>query len=93
MIDRGQGLNNAVHDAAYLSRALSAVCHDGKSLKQEISEYEKEIVKRGHEAVISSTENSLMLTDWGKFTKSPLFQYGVKQGTQTSQSGSDKEKE
>ena len=78
--DRGQGLNNAVHDAAYLGRALSAVCDDGKSLKQAITEYEKEIVERGHEAVVSSTENSLMLTDWAKFTNSPLFKHGLKQG-------------
>ena len=41
--------------------------------------FEDEVVARGHDAVLSSTENSLMLVDWEKVTQSPMFKYGLKQ--------------
>lgn len=78
--DRGQGLNNAIHDAAYLGRALQGVCHNGKTISEAIDAYDKEVVERGHEAVISSGENSMMLVDWDKLKESPMFKYGLQQG-------------
>lgn len=78
--DRGQGLNNAIHDAAYLGRALEGVCHNGESVSEVIENYDKEVVERGHEAVISSGQNSMMLVDWDQLKESPMFKYGLKQG-------------
>lgn len=77
--DRGQGLNNAVHDAAHLGSALKEVCQAGKSLVEAIDVYEKEVVERGHDAVISSGQNSMMITDWNQLKESPIFQSGMKQ--------------
>ena len=75
--DRGQGLNNAIQDAAHLGRALREVSHDGKRLIDAISAYEKEVVERGYEAVISSGENSMMVTDWSQLKNSPIFKSGL----------------
>ena len=41
--------------------------------------YEKELVVRGHEAVISSGQNSMMCTDWSQLKESLIFKAGVKQ--------------
>lgn len=41
------------------------------------SEYEKELVQRGHEAVVSSEMNSRMLLDWKQLKDSPMFRYGT----------------
>ncbi len=76
--DRGQGLNNAVHDAAYMGRALNEIRYDGKPLKNTIDAYDKEVVERGHDAVISSGQNSLMLVDWSQLKESPMFKYGIR---------------
>jgi len=66
-----------VHDAAYLGRALKDVSHDGNSLKMAINAYDKEVVERGHDAVISSGQNSMMLVDWSQLRESPMFKYGL----------------
>ena len=36
---RGQGLNNAIHDAAYLCRALAKHVEDGKLLPEAMAAY------------------------------------------------------
>ncbi|CAD6593135.1 MAG: hypothetical protein ASARMPREDX12_006858 [Alectoria sarmentosa] len=74
---RGQGLNNAVHDAAYLGRALNDHCENGKPLTDVLAAYEAEVVERGNEAVLSSGQNSVMLHDWEQLINSPLFQHGA----------------
>ncbi len=86
--DRGQGLNNAIHDAAHLGRALSAHCgtnsnhtsDNGQSLTDALSAYEAEVVERGREAVFSSGENSIMVHDWGQLMESLLFRHGAARG-------------
>ena len=70
-------MNNAIHDAAHLGRALNDVYHDQKPLREAIDAYEEEIVERGHDAVISSGQNSMMLTDWGQLMESPMMKYGL----------------
>lgn len=75
-LDRGQGLNNAMIDAENLCAALELV-KSGKPLQEAISEYEKEVVDRGHEAVVLSTQNSLMLLDWSQLKDSPMLKYGT----------------
>lgn len=80
--DRGQGLNNAVYDAVSLGRALKKVRHEGEALADAISEYEKELVERGHEAVLSSEMNSRMMLDWSQLQDSPMFRLGATRAKQ-----------
>ena len=75
--DRGQGLNNAIHDAANLGSALKSHCFDGKALTDALATYEAEVVERSNEAVLSSGQNSVMLHDWEQVMNSPLFQRGA----------------
>lgn len=74
---RGQGLNNAVHDAAYLCRALNEHCENGKPLTDVLASYEAEVVERGNEAVLSSGENSVMLHEWERLMESMLLRHGA----------------
>ncbi len=67
-----------MHDAAYMSRALKDVCYDDKALKTAIDAYDQEVVERGHDAVISSGQNSMMLVDWNQLRESPMFKYGIR---------------
>lgn len=78
IVDRGQGLNNAIHDAAYLCNALNEHCHRGTPLPEAMDIYEKEMQERGRAAVISSGENSLMVHDWEQLQNSPFFKIGLK---------------
>ncbi|KAM0799790.1 hypothetical protein BDR22DRAFT_898727 [Usnea florida] len=73
---RGQGLNNAIHDAANLGGTLKSHCLDGKPLKDALATYETEVVERGNQAVLSSGQNSIMLHDWEQVMNSPLIQHG-----------------
>ena len=77
MLDRGQGLNNAVHDAANFCRALYEYTCGVDFREEKISAYEKELVERGRKAVTSSGQNSLMLHDMEKMKMAPLFISGV----------------
>jgi 2-polyprenyl-6-methoxyphenol hydroxylase-like FAD-dependent oxidoreductase len=52
---RGIGANTALRDAELLCRKLTEA-HHGKEVVQAISEYEKEMVKYGFEAVLASRE-------------------------------------
>ena len=70
-------MNNGVHDAAYVCRALREHCEQGKPLAEVIAAYERELVDRGREAVISSGQNSLMVHDWEKLSQSPIFKSGI----------------
>jgi 2-polyprenyl-6-methoxyphenol hydroxylase-like FAD-dependent oxidoreductase len=80
MPDRGQGLNNAIHDAATLAQELKK---QGIGLQSEvitaITAYEQEMWRRGKEAVMSSNENSLSTHNWSTLLNSPLFTVGLKQ--------------
>ncbi|KAL8811884.1 MAG: hypothetical protein Q9223_003883 [Gallowayella weberi] len=75
---RGQGLNNAILDAAFLCRSLQKHVQDKVSLTVVLAEYEKEMQERGRAAVISSGENSLMVHDWEQLKQSPVFNIGLK---------------
>ena len=78
MLDRGQGLNNAIHDAAYLCRVLDMHIREGKPLTEAMAVYETEVVERGRKAVEESAMNSLMLHEWEKMRESMLFKNGMK---------------
>ena len=84
--DRGQGLNNAILDAAHFARRIAEMKSKTRSaLRQAVSEYEKELWVRGSEAVPSSNENSLSVHNWAELQNSPLFKAGLQQKVPTKE--------
>ena len=71
--DRGQGLSNAIADATKLCKALQDHVYAGMPIEKVLAAYESEVVVRGRNAVISSTENSMLVTDWARVRESALF--------------------
>ena len=82
-LDRGQGLGNAITDAAELQNHLRAALSEDPSqrtpaqLATAIHEYEKELLVRGRETVLAKSENSNSLHDWETIMKSPLLFVGA----------------
>lgn len=74
---RGQGLNNAAMDAANLCNAISDHLEKELPIQEVLAKYEAEVVERGHQAVIESGNNSLMLHDWEKLRQAQMFKSGV----------------
>lgn len=72
---RGQGLNNAIQDAALLAKKIGEVGFG----EEAVSQYEREMIPRARDAVVGSNENSLSVHDWTKLVQSPLFTQGLKQ--------------
>lgn len=73
--DRGQGLNNAVRDSVNIGRTIEEHCN-GVPLGEAISTYDAEVVERGNRAVVSSTQNSLMIHDWDQLMHAPIMTTG-----------------
>lgn len=82
-LDRGQGLNNAILDATGFVKAVVSVQNGQKTLEEAVSQYDREVQKRGREEVLSSYKNTQMLLDWNAFQKSPLFTAGLKREKKT----------
>ncbi|KAJ9640316.1 hypothetical protein H2199_005855 [Coniosporium tulheliwenetii] len=83
---RGQGLNNAIHDAATLLQQLLAMPEKTpEALAAAVLEYEKEVWQRGKAAVESSAQNTLMVHDWAKMADSPLLKFGTVQKVEIQQ--------
>ncbi|RYP19110.1 hypothetical protein DL765_003526 [Monosporascus sp. GIB2] len=72
---RGQGLNNAIHDVASLSKNL----REGGLSREAVSAYEREMWQRGKEAVVSSNQNSMDTHNWDTLMQSALLRAGAKQ--------------
>jgi 2-polyprenyl-6-methoxyphenol hydroxylase-like FAD-dependent oxidoreductase len=88
--DRGQGLNNAIHDAATLGQELKKSGVASQSdVSSAIAAYEEEMCARGKEAVLSSNQNSLSTHNWSTLLQSPLFTAGLKQKVVPGDSKSD----
>ncbi|CAK4004220.1 FAD NAD(P)-binding domain-containing [Lecanosticta acicola] len=72
---RGQGLNNAINDAALLAQKCSSHAFTPDAVRA----YEAEMIPRAQEAVRGSTANSMDVHDWAKLVQSPLFTHGLTQ--------------
>ena len=75
VIDRGQGLNNAILDVGLLAKQVG----ERGITAEAINAYECEMIPRARDAVIGSNENSMSVHDWDKLLQSPLFTTGLKQ--------------
>jgi len=75
---RGQGLNNAITDAADLLQHLREMKEPTPSeLAAAVKRYETELFPRGKEAVLASNENTNAVHDWKTMMESPLFKGGL----------------
>jgi 2-polyprenyl-6-methoxyphenol hydroxylase-like FAD-dependent oxidoreductase len=77
MPQRGQGLNHAICDAANLVAAMSKVQKGELSLKDAVSDYDAEMIKRGGDEVQVSLVNTQMFHDWKTVMQSPLISKSV----------------
>ena len=75
-IERGQGMNHGIADAASLVTKLKSALTDHSSIKDAIGEYNAEMIKRAGEEVIMSKENTEMLHDWSRMMNAPIMQKG-----------------
>ncbi len=77
-LDRGQGLNNAITDAAdFLAHLREMKEHTPEELAAAVKRYEVELWPRGHAAVMASHENTNAVHDWNTMLQSPLFTSGL----------------
>lgn len=75
---RGQGLNNALEDAARLVAALTAVFKDQTiSLQEAVTAYEVEMVGRGGGEVETTAKAARAAHDWDFLMQSPMFKHGA----------------
>ncbi|ERF73234.1 hypothetical protein EPUS_03075 [Endocarpon pusillum Z07020] len=76
---RGQGLNNAIDDAAQLVQQLQGLTDrtSHQEITAAINRYDEEVQQRGREAVESSLENSLMLHDWDRIMQAAILTRGM----------------
>ncbi|PQE03107.1 fad binding domain-containing protein [Rutstroemia sp. NJR-2017a BVV2] len=75
---RGQGLGNAIADAASFQQYVREMKqYTTEELAEAVMKYEEELWPRGNEAVIASNENTNMIHDWESLWKSPLFVEGL----------------
>jgi 2-polyprenyl-6-methoxyphenol hydroxylase-like FAD-dependent oxidoreductase len=80
--DRGQGLNNAINDAAQLIQQLRDIDHTSPSaIAAAVTRYDEEVQQRGKKAVLSSLENSMMVHDWDRLKESAVFTRGMQKDT------------
>jgi hypothetical protein len=77
-LDRGQGLNNAITDAADLLEHLRGMKEPTPlELAAAVKRYEAQLFPRGNEAVLASNENTNAVHDWALMMESPLFKGGL----------------
>jgi 2-polyprenyl-6-methoxyphenol hydroxylase-like FAD-dependent oxidoreductase len=76
---RGQGLNNALQDAANFVRAVKSVDAGEKGLNDAIDEYDKEVLERGMLEMNISLKQTLFIHNWETVMESPMVKMGMRQ--------------
>ena len=71
--DRGQGLNHAICDASHFVDAMQKVVAGASSLKDAITTYSEEVVRRGADEVLTSKQNAIMMLNWDQLMESPMM--------------------
>ncbi|KAH8587040.1 monooxygenase [Bisporella sp. PMI_857] len=70
---RGQGLNHAICDASHLVDTVQKVVAGASSLKDAITTYSEEVVRRGADEVLISKQNAIMMLNWDQLMGSPMM--------------------
>jgi 2-polyprenyl-6-methoxyphenol hydroxylase-like FAD-dependent oxidoreductase len=92
VLDRGQGLNNAITDAAdFLVHLREMKEQTPEELAAAVKRYEVELWPRGNEAVLASHENTNAVHDWNTMMQSPLFTGGLAKLSKKEQAAKDEE--
>ena len=74
---RGQGLNNALQDAATLVEELRAVKNGEKSLRDAIAAYEKDMKERTLLEIPVSIAQAQMVHNFDTLMSAPFFKHGM----------------
>ncbi|KAK3986103.1 hypothetical protein QBC44DRAFT_311584 [Cladorrhinum sp. PSN332] len=81
---RGQGLGNAITDAAEFQKCLSS--SNNNNLVEAVTKYEKELWVRGLEAVQINLENTIAIHNWETLLQSPIYKSGLKKDAEVGMS-------
>ena len=73
LADRGQGLNHAICDASHFVDAMQKAVTGASSLKDAITTYSEEVVRRGADEVLISKQNAIMMLNWDQLMESPMM--------------------
>jgi 2-polyprenyl-6-methoxyphenol hydroxylase-like FAD-dependent oxidoreductase len=76
---RGQGLNNALQDAANFVSAMKDVVGNGRGLREAVDSYDKEVLERGTTEMGISLKQTLSIHNWETMMQSPLVKMGLRQ--------------
>ena len=71
--DRGQGLNHAICDASHFVDTMKKVVAGESSLKDAITAYSEEVVRRGADEVLISKQTAIMMLNWDQLMESPMM--------------------
>jgi 2-polyprenyl-6-methoxyphenol hydroxylase-like FAD-dependent oxidoreductase len=77
-LDRAQGVNNAIQDAANYVDAMKKV-RDGADMKEIMVAYDEEIVERGRREIALAIPQAMASHSVSAFAKGPLATIGLKQ--------------
>jgi 2-polyprenyl-6-methoxyphenol hydroxylase-like FAD-dependent oxidoreductase len=78
VIDRGQGFQFCIADAAYFVSAMKTVVSGENSLADAIAKYDSETLERGAREVRIANQISKATHNWQFLSQSPLFKDGLK---------------
>ncbi|APA06953.1 hypothetical protein SS1G_04377 [Sclerotinia sclerotiorum 1980 UF-70] len=76
---RGQGLNNAIQDAANYVKAIRNINEGKISSEEAISAYDLEVLERGKLEISISAASAVATHDIDCFNQGPLVKIGIKQ--------------
>lgn len=81
-LDRAQGLNNALADAALFVDGIKQMIESPqsakKSLKDVVDRYDQEVLARGKQEIAISLEQGYGVMHWEKVSESPSMKHGNK---------------
>ncbi|ESZ98412.1 hypothetical protein SBOR_1193 [Sclerotinia borealis F-4128] len=76
---RGQGLNNAIQDAANYIEAIKKIRNGTSSAVEAISAYDNEVFERGKKEINISAASAVATHDVESFKQGPLYKMGIQQ--------------
>lgn len=79
-VERGQGLNNAIADAAQLTKHITAFIQGEVTREDAINAYETEMKERAGTEVRLSYANTRMVHVWDQVMQSPIMTKGFSKG-------------